>query len=449
MTDKNPRAGEYMTLSHCWGAAQFIKLQSDNIEELGKGIRLEKLPKTSQDAVAVAGWFNIRYLWIDSLCILQDSKEDWIKEFAKMRSVYSHSIMNISATGAVDSSVGCLLDRNADNLRAFRARLPDAHIDYICFDENFWQANISDAPLSKRAWACQERLLSPRILHFGATQMSWECMELASCETFPEGVPEFAGHLLSVITKEEFSYNVLGFSNSMWNKLVKYYTRCTMTVPSDIFVAFARVAEEIHSATVDEYFVGFWREDLEQQLLWKRERPATWKPTEYRAPSWSWFSAIGAVCPGKPYPCNYVRVFKVLDVIVHRPAEDLYGSVTYGCLKCQGILGRAVCQNKSVSWRLRLFHDRRLKGASGLSTCKMDHSTDFSERKVTYLPILVYEDNSIQGLLLEPTHVEEGQFQRVGKFTIRGEAECRSILRKQRSKNGTWVDRPQKIFTIV
>ena len=226
-----------------------------------------------------------------------------------MRSVYSHSMMIVSATGAADPKYGCFLNRNADHFRSFSALLSDSKKEYFCFDYSFWRANISDAPLSKRAWTCQECLLSPRILHFGATQMSWECMELASCETFPEGVPDSVGHLLSVITKHDFFD---GFSRSMWDMLVQYYTRCTMTVPSDIYVAFAGIAEELHSVTADDYFVGFWRKDLERQLLWERGAWAIWKPTEYRAPSWSWLSVNGAIHFKWQYSNNkYEAVYQV------------------------------------------------------------------------------------------------------------------------------------------
>ena len=158
VTDTNPREGEYMTLSHCWGAAQFIKLQRSNIEELSQGIQLSELPRTFQDAVAVAKWFKVRYLWIDSLCILQDCKEDWLKESAVMRDIYRHSTMNISATGAADSTVGCFLDRNADKLRPFNVLLSDLQskeLKYICFDVQCWYLNVSNAPLSRRAWVFQ------------------------------------------------------------------------------------------------------------------------------------------------------------------------------------------------------------------------------------------------------------------------------------------------------
>ena len=448
VTDKNPRAGDYMTLSHCWGAAQFITLRKDNLAELRQGIQLTKLPKTFQDAVAVARWFQIRYLWVDSLCILQDSEEDWVKESAMMRSVYSHSIMNISATGAADPSIGCFLDRNADHVRPFSALLSDSEIEYICFEEDFWRANISDAPLSKRAWVCQERLLSPRILHFGAAQMSWECMELASCETFPEGIPKYSyiEHQSFVISKRDFLDHTQGFSKSMWNKLVTYYTRCAMTVPSDIYMAFAGLAEEIHSVTADEYFVGFWRKDLEHQLLWKRESSATCKPTGDRAPSWSWFSIIGAVRPNEPYlDSTKTARLKVLDVIVHHSAEGLYGPVTSGCLRCRGILGPAVCRKPSN--RIQAVHGQMLEGRSEV---QWDHKTGPSKREVTYLPI-IHDTRTpmVHGLVLEPTHVNTKEFQRVGTFRIWNEADYNRILSEQTSEKGTWVDRPQETFTIV
>ena len=450
-TDKNPRAGEYMTLSHCWGAAQFITLRKDNLAELGQGIQLERLPKTFQDAVAVTQWFKIRYLWIDSLCILQDSKEDWVKESATMRSVYSHSILNISATGAVDPSIGCFLDRQSDNVRPFSALVSGAKIDYICFDDNFWRANISDAPLSKRAWAFQERLLSPRILHFGATQMSWECMESASCETFPEGVPKNIRRLPSVIIKRDFFDHTREFSIYMWNVLVTYYTNCAMTVPSDIYMAFAGVVEEIHSFTADEYFAGFWREALERQLLWERESPATWKPTGYRAPSWSWLSVNGAVHFKWQYSNDkYEAVYQVLDVVVHNSAEGLYGPVAYGCLRCRGMLGTVVCRRTiDHQWVVQAVHGQRheSKGTPG-----WDHKTDLSERTVTYLPVLRSKGrvcDDVLALLLEPTHVKEGEYQRLGTCRFVGQNNCRSILREQKSKNGTWVDRPRRKFTIV
>lgn len=103
---------EYMSLSHCWGSKPIMSLSQTNIDSLKKGISVSDLPKTFQDAVIVASWFQCRYLWIDSLCIVQDSVEDWRRESAKMRHVYQNAQLNIAATGAVDSSVGLFFERD-------------------------------------------------------------------------------------------------------------------------------------------------------------------------------------------------------------------------------------------------------------------------------------------------------------------------------------------------
>ena len=103
---------EYISLSHCWGSKPVISLSQTNIESLKRGISISDLPKTFQDAVIVGGWFQCQYLWIDSLCIIQDSVEDWRRESAEMRHVYKNARRNIEATGAPDSSVGLLFDRD-------------------------------------------------------------------------------------------------------------------------------------------------------------------------------------------------------------------------------------------------------------------------------------------------------------------------------------------------
>lgn len=346
-----------------------------------------------------------------------------MKESATMRRVYSHSIMNISATGAADSTIGLFLDQNGDYLRAFNVLLSGSKrkdLECVCFDTNFWEKCISNAPLSKRAWVCQERLLSPRILHFGATQMSWECMELASCETFPERVPEgIQGNNTSVITKRDYFDRLPGFSESMWAELVQYYTSCALTFPSDRYIAFAGLVEEIHFSTKDEYIVGFWRKGIERQLLWQSS--ATTKPTEYRAPSWSWLSINSTVRPMVPYSNNLVEtIVKVLDVRMNYSGEGSFGPVTYGCLRCHGILGSAVCQKISDWWAIQTVHGRALKSMP-ISYGFLDHMTDLSEHKVTYLPVLKYEGMfSVLGLFLKPTHVKEEEYRRVGIWQTGG-----------------------------
>lgn len=88
-----------------------FQLTSKNVEDLKQSIPVGELSKTFQDAFLVCKWLEMRYIWIDSLCIMQDSAEDWQKEAALMQEVYSQARFNVSATGAVTSDEGLFFDR--------------------------------------------------------------------------------------------------------------------------------------------------------------------------------------------------------------------------------------------------------------------------------------------------------------------------------------------------
>lgn len=100
---------KYMTLSHCWGDDMPMKLLRENLEKMKSGIILSQLSKTFQDAIRVTRSLGVRYLWIDALCIIQDSEDDWQQESARMNQTYSASFCNIAATAAPDGSKGLFL----------------------------------------------------------------------------------------------------------------------------------------------------------------------------------------------------------------------------------------------------------------------------------------------------------------------------------------------------
>lgn len=76
----------YCTLSHCWGKAKFLRLTLRNLADLMNGFSVESLPLTFRDAIQVVQRLKIRYIWIDSLCIIQegDDGRDWREEARKM-----------------------------------------------------------------------------------------------------------------------------------------------------------------------------------------------------------------------------------------------------------------------------------------------------------------------------------------------------------------------------
>jgi hypothetical protein len=114
ITEDSSLKSPYITLSHCWGnpKLQIKRLSNANISQFTNLIDDAELPKTFQDAIAIARRLGVRFLWIDSLCIIQDSVEDWVKESSNMGNVYKNSLCNIAATAAPDGRTGCFLQRN-------------------------------------------------------------------------------------------------------------------------------------------------------------------------------------------------------------------------------------------------------------------------------------------------------------------------------------------------
>lgn len=180
-----------MTLSHCWGELHFIQLLEDNLSEMMMEISLSDLPKTFQDAVKITRELGFRFLWIDSLCIIQDSRVDWEEESISMGNIYKNAIFNIAATSAENANAGCCFPRQHIVSRhcviSFDAPLDqDFNTNRFIIMEGYdWIDSIVFSPLNTRAWVVQEQFLSPRILHFAKDQVFWECNELVRTNILP------------------------------------------------------------------------------------------------------------------------------------------------------------------------------------------------------------------------------------------------------------------------
>lgn len=152
-------SGPYCTLSHCWGKVHLIQLNRDTAASLYSGLMVNQLPKTFQEAVEVTRRLGVRYLWIDSLCIIQDDHLDWLHEAQQMHKVYSHSYCNISASASSNSSQGLFRARKSDSLNPPRTRVCvdglDSDKDFILcdiYDYHFWTNSVSRCTINKRAW---------------------------------------------------------------------------------------------------------------------------------------------------------------------------------------------------------------------------------------------------------------------------------------------------------
>jgi hypothetical protein len=106
----------YMTLSYCWGDRHPIKTTQGSLSRYRGGIPWSDLPRTFQDAIDITHRLGIKYLWIDSLCIVQDDPDDWQRESAQMASIFGSSYLTISASHGRDAEVGCFsLDQRASS----------------------------------------------------------------------------------------------------------------------------------------------------------------------------------------------------------------------------------------------------------------------------------------------------------------------------------------------
>lgn len=231
--------GSYATLSHCWGSPPpFLKLTSENIEVLQQWTPTSSLPKTFADAAKLCLLLSIKYLWIDSLCIIQEGKgsaEDWTHHVTEMQVIYSNGTLNIAASHAASSSEGLWTSRNPDFIRPSiikgSNRYGLSNNQYLLVQYGYNSPGWAYPPLNHRAWVLQERLMSPRVVHFESEQVHWECHSNQMCETYPVGLP----HLYSHGKLPSFTLPVKtapAVSDQHWDaytNLVEHHSKCRIT----------------------------------------------------------------------------------------------------------------------------------------------------------------------------------------------------------------------------
>jgi hypothetical protein len=111
----------YFVLSHCWGGANVLKLTQSSLPSMLNSVSFSSLPKTFQDAIYTTLELGYSYLWIDSLCIIQDSTLDWAAQSAIMGDIYYNAILCIAAVASRSGSDGCFRPRNP--LSSFACKL--------------------------------------------------------------------------------------------------------------------------------------------------------------------------------------------------------------------------------------------------------------------------------------------------------------------------------------
>ena len=341
----------YITLSYRWGSDDDFKLTKDKLRSGFHG-RIEDLPQTFKDAVQVARLFSVRYLWVDRLCIIQDSKHDWDQESIEMRRVYTNSFCNIAASTSTSPKGGLFRSRNPENTRpgCVMAKSPTSYqMLYHVFDRSYLARQVFAGPLHRRGWVFQERILAPRTIHFAEDQVIWECFTELKCEAFPAGMP----FMRSVKSDFDFMSDTPGtgafkktpldlMTARLWDSLVEQYTQCSFTRESDRLVAFSGIALLFQEITGDKYVAGLWRSRLVEHLDWRATAPTLRSSDEYCAPSWSWASISGPVEPARAIAEPEVHV-TISDVQIQSSMPNSMGLVLSGSIVMEGILIQALC----------------------------------------------------------------------------------------------------------
>jgi hypothetical protein len=416
-----PLSVSYATLSHCWGLMDFFKLTRDNLSAVQKTINIRELSKTFQDAIFIARELGFDYLWIDSLCIIQDDADDWRNEASLMCNVYSHAALNIAAAGAADGSQGCIFERPYPQFWAYPVHLvfQEKVRKFQFADPSTYDRCIRSQPLVRRAWAVQERLLARRTLHFSKTEIFWECKSTIACESFPDGIPRRLFHAEDFKKTRELE----------WHDVLQYYTAAKLTYGSDKLVALSGIAKTFQQITKDQYLAGMWRSGLESTLCWRVGQiigPSSWsvgeiigpsdRPSEERAPSWSWAFVDGQIYIPFARP-NAKHYIKVINVSVEPKGEDSFGQVCGGTLEleCNAILRGMICGST------KKYTLTEHPVAIGKSMVNLRLYWDCTQYDLLGLHFFIPVDSSssssgLNGIVVRPTGNRQGQYRRVGFF---------------------------------
>lgn len=291
--------GRYTTLSHRWGNTPMMKTTMSNFQAFQATISLHSLPATFRDAVLVTRKLGLRYLWIDSLCIIQDSPEDRRREISRMSKIYESGCLNISALGASDSHSGLFFRRrNEEAINLPEAIAGCAHRGFaIGFRpcSTTLQLCMENNELGSRGWVFQEQFLAPAIVHFGHGMMFWECKSCRASEANPVSPVPYdpLKNLLDEVAREQSLLIECQAHYVAWYVVVEMFSDKELTLASDKLPAISGLAQRFQRTFDTTFVAGLWYEDLHRGLLWSRYEPFGYRKRKRipNTPSWSWISA--------------------------------------------------------------------------------------------------------------------------------------------------------------
>lgn len=427
----------YLALSHCWGVTTTLTLSNSNLEDLQNGISWESIPRTFHDAIAATRALGYRYIWIDSLCIIQDSLEDWQFEASLMNVVYGHATCVLAAADSTNSMSGLFRTRDPVEIRPVRLKRHwfgrDLEPVYVCIIADLWLSGVDTSVLNERGWVLQERTLAPRTIHFSAKQLFWECRQLEACEVLPEVS-------LREIFRENYVYNpkrTIKREGSRvdilksWFGTIEAYSKTKLTKSSDKLVAIGGVAREVANLLSDQYFAGLlWgskEADFVNGMLWEVDPNSRFqtepprKSLPYRSPSWSWASIDGMISLMRSSSSfDAVTLIQVLDIRVE-PLYfgDIYGEIKSAKIKLKGVIKEIQTPVISRSSRYKTCGNIIFDDHEYAENCTKLFAVPLQINTCCHRDPQPEPASLIRGMIITPIRDEVDEFERVGSFTLK------------------------------
>ncbi|KAK4038544.1 heterokaryon incompatibility protein-domain-containing protein [Parachaetomium inaequale] len=441
--------GSYLALSHCWGTSTHplttttltLPTHLLSLPPLSSGT----LPPTFRDAILTTRALGFRYIWIDSLCILQDSHADWAAESSRMGAYFSNCTLVLAAADAADSIEGMFRARNPWGVQPARImmRLPSVATVTRVDRERAWSYHAWPAaehtvdvrrgmgewvdrrdggkrivwgPLDGRAWTMQELVLGGRVVRWEGGGVRWVCRGGEADENLP-GIMDpawqgFAGQGLGEVSKGLGVgwVRLLGREEARregverlelyldWYGTVERYTVRAITKQFDILPAIGGLASRFRELVDDRYVAGLWEKDLHHGLLWTVEGPIRPGEQRFKAPSWSWASLNLTSIKFDEVPLPKYEVwerdwFEVREITTPAASANEYGEVGGGMLRVKGYLREVQLGGPSVAGKVYEIRKNRLlnpETGESLGDIFLDHprmSTD-PPLQVWCLPVL-------------------------------------------------------------
>lgn len=466
----------YVALSYCWGAGSRLTLTKDTLSDLQNSIPWDIVPKTIQDAIALTRQIQISYIWVDALCVLQDSKQDWQRESVKMKDIYKNARLVFSTDRAANTDTGFLASRRKGGhivriptSHPESGRIPEmmvvpdihkqqhdadpydrAHRWFLSSGEGFGTEDefVAHNPVFGRGWCLQEQILATRTIHFTDSEMIWECFEDSSCEcdgineynrrgcmrselsvTVPEPEPELWKRTWFNLSNMRGSPSLL---REWWGCMEQYSSR-KLGFETDILPAISGLAKDFPEDVVGEYFAGQWSNEFPFGLLWRPdENVAHRRPAKYTAPSWSWASVVGTITR-PPSIYDPVALARVTHPMTWPVGSDSYGQIRDASLMLIApvvdISATYVCTEGShIAWLLNptdeaqttmlhptstVFFD--LAHILPYSTATLDEYSSSLELSCAFIAKgTARESTTAFSLLLLPVDGKKNTFERVG-----------------------------------